>query len=675
MRAADISVVICTYNRADVVTRAIRSVLDQQGADFEVVVVDDGSTDETRAVVQAERDERLTYVHRANGGLSAARNSGVAASRGRLVTFLDDDDELLPGCLSRVAATAKESDASVVTWGADVVDEGGVVERLRPHELGPAFDGYRALVRAGTFALTRDLYDEIGGFDEGLRANHQTELALRFFPVCRARRLTVASIDVPLTRIRCRAAERRERNDPERLLVATERIIGRHRSALARSPGLLADYLAIAGVAAVRSGRLPEARHLFGDAARTATAPRQVLTNRARWAATYAPLVARRVWRRGGPVMARGLNDGALVIYRGPWQGRRVRFLIDAAHALHGSIDFVWVNPTHDAAAERPWLRALPEERPYLSSVRELDGRVAAAWHTGRTLVSVCRSGRVVYAIGFTSLPYARLVRPRRLVWAVNGIPEERLLHNRSVRSRAAVALAWAVARIGRRPDAVIVVSDPMGRHVSGKLGGVRWAKAPTSVDTDVFTRPSSAPRRYLTYVGSGAPWQGIPLLAAIWRELAALDPGVRFRVVSRDERAAALLGGVPEDRGEMVPANGAHEVAAHLDEAILGFLVREPDIVNETSFPTKFGEYLAAGVPVVTTDIGWEISDLVRASDCGLLVDPSDPPRLVAREIVDYLARIREDECVAERCRATARGLSRAFWLDSLVADLVDVP
>src|SRR5688500_5293442 len=93
------SVIICTYNRAAVLPRAIQSVLDQTFTDFELVVVDDGSTDATEVVVRAVADHRVRYVRRDNGGLSAARNSGVANATGRFVIFLDDDDQGLPDWL------------------------------------------------------------------------------------------------------------------------------------------------------------------------------------------------------------------------------------------------------------------------------------------------------------------------------------------------------------------------------------------------------------------------------------------------------------------------------------------------------------------------------------------------------------------------------------------------
>ena len=94
--ASPISVVIPTYNYAQYLPEAIASVLSQTRGELECIVVDDGSTDETRAVATAIRDDRVRYVHQSNGGLSSARNAGIQLAKHRFVGFLDADDRWLP---------------------------------------------------------------------------------------------------------------------------------------------------------------------------------------------------------------------------------------------------------------------------------------------------------------------------------------------------------------------------------------------------------------------------------------------------------------------------------------------------------------------------------------------------------------------------------------------------
>jgi glycosyltransferase involved in cell wall biosynthesis len=291
------SVVICTHDRAGVLPEAIKSVLAQDFPDYELVVVDDGSTDETKEVVERFPDPRVRYVYRPNGGLSAARNTGAEAARGQLVIFLDDDDRFDPSALSRIASAVGPDGDKVVSWGASLVDdEGKPVELRLPEDQGPAFADYRALFKAGTFAVPRDLYFSVGGFDEQLRTSHQTEFALRLLPACRSRGIDVVAVDDPLIVIVRRGAGRRERNDPERLLQASLAILDRHGDQLALSPQVLSDYLATAGVAAARTGDRRQARTLFTRAARTAPRRSQRWRNRMRAAVTALPPVARRVW-------------------------------------------------------------------------------------------------------------------------------------------------------------------------------------------------------------------------------------------------------------------------------------------------------------------------------------------------------------------------------------------
>ncbi len=92
-----VSVVIPTYNRAHLVGRAIQSVLNQTYHDFEIIIVDDGSIDNTEDVVKSLNDPSIRYTrHDQNRGGSAARNTGIKMARGEYVAFQDSDDEYLP---------------------------------------------------------------------------------------------------------------------------------------------------------------------------------------------------------------------------------------------------------------------------------------------------------------------------------------------------------------------------------------------------------------------------------------------------------------------------------------------------------------------------------------------------------------------------------------------------
>jgi glycosyltransferase involved in cell wall biosynthesis len=108
------SVVIPVYNRAALIGRALRSCLEQDFADFEIIVVDDGSTDGSVAAIRAVIDPRLTLIeHGCNRGVGPSRNSGMARASGEWIVCLDSDDELLPGALRTINVCAASTGQDV----------------------------------------------------------------------------------------------------------------------------------------------------------------------------------------------------------------------------------------------------------------------------------------------------------------------------------------------------------------------------------------------------------------------------------------------------------------------------------------------------------------------------------------------------------------------------------
>jgi glycosyltransferase involved in cell wall biosynthesis len=294
------TVVICTYNRCGTLAGALASVLAQE-ADFEVVVVDDGSTDDTAAVVAGYDSPRIRYVWRANGGLSAARNTGIREARGDFVIFLDDDDRADPTWLSSLAG-AMDASTGAVSCGCWYESPDGAEQAIRlPSKLPLAFDGVTALFLAGTFAVRRELYEHVGGYAEDLAISHQTELALRLLPELAHRGLTVTAVRRPLVHIERRAAADRIWR-PEDNLRGTEYILGRHGDRLARSPAVVANYHGVAGVAAFQIGERARGRDHFRSAFRAdPRSPRHA----ARLVLAYVSPLAERFWcRHGTPASA-----------------------------------------------------------------------------------------------------------------------------------------------------------------------------------------------------------------------------------------------------------------------------------------------------------------------------------------------------------------------------------
>ena len=184
-----VSVVIPTYNRADLVGRAIQSVLDQTYRNFEIIVIDDASTDDTQHVVESFTDKRIRFIkHHENSGGPAARNSGIRAARGEYVAFLDSDDEWLPNKLDKQIALFEESSPSVgVVYCLDYGrndDTGRVVwqmssEEMRRGDLYSSFlSGWCPAITSSVVVLAPVL-KEAGMFDESLPSFEDYDLWLR----------------------------------------------------------------------------------------------------------------------------------------------------------------------------------------------------------------------------------------------------------------------------------------------------------------------------------------------------------------------------------------------------------------------------------------------------------------------------------------------------------------
>jgi len=171
-----VSVVIPTYNRADILGRAIRSVLGQTFEDFEVLIVDDASADHTDEVVRGFSDARIRFLRQSeNAGVGAARNRGMREAAGQYVALLDSDDAWLPQKLERQVdrlASAPDRVALVYT-GIVRVQEDGTEVATRPIDRGNVWA--RMLRRnvidgTSTVLFRRSVIDRIGFFDEGMPA-------------------------------------------------------------------------------------------------------------------------------------------------------------------------------------------------------------------------------------------------------------------------------------------------------------------------------------------------------------------------------------------------------------------------------------------------------------------------------------------------------------------------
>ncbi|MGZ8496357.1 MAG: glycosyltransferase family 2 protein [Candidatus Binatia bacterium] len=195
-----VSMVIATYNRAELLPATIDSVLQQQFQDFELIIVNDGSTDDTEKRLEPYR-ERIRYLHQDNSGPSAARNAGVKLARGEWISIQDSDDLCAPNHLATLYRYVESHPecGMVFANGAYLGGPSHNRETIIPAEksrrlanrgvgLADLFD--KSLVRLQASLISKACYDELGGHDETLRISMDLDLSFRIF-----RRYPIAYID------------------------------------------------------------------------------------------------------------------------------------------------------------------------------------------------------------------------------------------------------------------------------------------------------------------------------------------------------------------------------------------------------------------------------------------------------------------------------------------------
>ena len=186
MATPDVSVVIPTRNRRDLLARALGTVLRQEGVAVEVFVVDEGSQDDTADFVRSLRDPRVTLIcHETPKGVAVARNAGIARARAPWVAFLDDDDLWAPEKLATQLEAAARANASWVCVGAVVVDPGlNVISctRLLPEHNVERLLSYNCIPGGGSGPMVRTaLAREVGGFDVELSILADWDMWIRLF--------------------------------------------------------------------------------------------------------------------------------------------------------------------------------------------------------------------------------------------------------------------------------------------------------------------------------------------------------------------------------------------------------------------------------------------------------------------------------------------------------------
>jgi len=258
-----VSVIIPTYNRAHLVGRAIQSVLNQTFKDFELIVVDDSSTDNTDDIIKEfqKKDDRITYLkHEKNKGGSAARNTGIKAARGEYIAFQDSDDEWFPeklGKQMRIFESASleigvvytgfwriENDRKIYIPASWVIQKEGKI--------------YKELLK-WNFVTTQSIlvrkvcFDRVGYFDENLPRLQDWELVIRLSKYYNFKCIDEPLLTSPFTPDSISANQ-------DALIKAYELILEKHYEEFKEDKGLLARHQGSIGSLLCQRGNLNQGR-------------------------------------------------------------------------------------------------------------------------------------------------------------------------------------------------------------------------------------------------------------------------------------------------------------------------------------------------------------------------------------------------------------------------------
>ena len=237
-----VSIVIPCYNQAPFVAEAIRSALAQTHEAIEVIVVNDGSTDDAAAIIDRTVDGHVNVevITQANRGLSAARNAGLRASQGDIVIFLDADDRLTPAAARAACDSLRRHPEAMMTFGRCLlIDASGApmptdLPVVEP-DLFETLLGRNVIWTPAMAAFRRELFTLVGPFNRDVNASADYDLYLRI-----ARLLPIASHSEVVAHYRQHDASMSR--DPVAMLTATLTVLRAQRGYVAAQPRLAAAY-------------------------------------------------------------------------------------------------------------------------------------------------------------------------------------------------------------------------------------------------------------------------------------------------------------------------------------------------------------------------------------------------------------------------------------------------
>jgi glycosyltransferase involved in cell wall biosynthesis len=284
-----ISIITPTFNRAQFLNRMIGSVLNQSFQNWELIILDDGSTDHTSEVVQAFKDSRIIYFYLTHSGAGDKRNMGIDIAKSSYITFLDSDDEAMPNWLEKIHRMIVKR-YSLISCGYERIEANNANYFVFPQNMGDI--NVKINFKSGTLCIYKKILIEIGGFDSSLPSGLNTDLILKVLPYISENNLTFISIDEALIRV-YEHSENRIRNDKQAIILGTLALLKKHKSWFKRNPEKYRDYLGVVAVGLAKEGDFKKCRDFFIKAFKL----KPSLVRGLKIILTLIPILREKIWK------------------------------------------------------------------------------------------------------------------------------------------------------------------------------------------------------------------------------------------------------------------------------------------------------------------------------------------------------------------------------------------
>lgn len=253
-----ISVIIPLYNKAATVSTTLKSLAAQSYQNWELIIVNDGSTDNSAEQVQLFSSQMpMKYFEKQNGGVCSARNYGVQKARGSYVVFLDADDIAERTWLAAIAQKIAETNADIVFCGCNII-KGEKSENVMPALLGKFYNSITGIFLAGTFCVKRALFLAVGGYDEVLKFSENYELGMRLL----MQKVTTTSINEALVSYYNDATERTS-NSIDNRLNANRYILQKYRDTYKKDIPYFSGLMSMTGYLLAQKKQKKEAMAFY----------------------------------------------------------------------------------------------------------------------------------------------------------------------------------------------------------------------------------------------------------------------------------------------------------------------------------------------------------------------------------------------------------------------------